>query len=358
MAVNQSAETSLSSIRAGASPSCSIRGRLIPYMEFLCRLKNYCLFLGFREPIVQTSGPADAVGVPAKAESSPFLPESGGPETENDSVLILSTRVPYEPSWGGHEGLPRPLIHESARCRTEGTVSKFIAPYLKEYHFAQNHIYLSRDEDGQWFISMPENLIKSDRRPGDGTLRIHLEKIVEMDEDGKFPPATVADTLVSFRIAGAFQQLLHDNKFFSGPRKVQRIGNFLTADLFVFEDAPPLYQGRGKEGEFAQVLLPAMNRIVTNSNPQLLAAIIYLKNLFLMTVDNVQRNCTRQGPANLLCVAGLDIDAVAFRGEGEHYFVPWAAYLQQGGQEEKDNRQLGQDDLFVALMDQEKICLA
>lgn len=358
MAANQSAETSLSSIRSGASPSCSIRGRIIPYVEFLCRLKNYCLFLGFREPIVQTSGPADAGGISAEADSSPFLPEPSGPETEKDSVIILSTRVPYEPSWGAHKGLPRPLIHESAECRTEGSVSKFIAPYLKEYHFAQNQIYLSRDEEGHCFISLPENLLKSGRRPGDGTLRIHLEKIVEMDEGGEFPPATVADTLVSYKMSAAFRQLLHDNRFFSGPRKVQRIGNFLTADMVSFEDAPLSGQGRGKEGEFAQTLLPAMSRIVTNSNPQLLAAIIYLKKLFVKTVDNVQRNCTRQGSANLLCVAGLDIDAVAFRGEGEHYFVPWAAYLQQAGQEERDNRQLGQDDLFVALMDQEKICLA
>ena len=358
MATNQSAENWLSSIRSGTSPSCTIRGRIIPYMEFLCRLKNYCLFLGFREPIVQTAGPAEPEGTSAEAISGPFLPQSSGPETGNDSVVVLSTRVPYEPSWGGHIGLPRPLIHESTECRTEGTVTKYIAPYLKEYHFAQNHVYLSRDEKEQLFISLPEDLIKGGGEAGDGTLRVQLEKIVEIDEDGGYSPVNVVDTLVSFRISGAFRQHLLDNRFSWGPKKVQRIGKLLTADMFVFDQAPQPGQGNGKEKEFAQILLPAMNRIVTNSNPQLLAAIIYLKDLFFKTVDNLQGNRTRQESANLLCVAGLDIDAAAFRGEGVHYFVPWAAYLQQGGREEKGNRQLEQDDLFVALMGQEKQCPA
>lgn len=322
----------------GATPSCHIRGRMIPFNEFLPRLKNYCLSLGFIKPIVQT----------------PESPTAQPTFIKNDSVIILSTRVPYEPSWGVYGGLPRPLIHERTEHHLEGTTSYFIAPYLQQYQFAQQHIYLACKEDDQYLITLPQELIKSRKNHDGKNLKILLEKIIEVDLDGHFSPFSISDTSITFRISEQFLQLLKEKRFTWLSGRGQRIGKFLTEDLFEFAEEK---KENGRQSEFVETLLPAMNHIVTNENPQLQAALFHLHNEFSRTADAVQSTDRQQESLNLLCIAGLDIDVAAFKGRGKRYFVPWAAFCQQGRTQQEDARQLKQDDLFVALMAQKKQCL-
>ncbi len=107
----------------------------------------------------------------------------------------------------------------------------------------------------------------------------------------------------------------------------QRIGKFLTEDLFEFAEEK---KENSSQSEFVETLLPVMNHIVTNENPQLQAALFHLQNEFSRTVDDVQSTDRQKDSENLLCIAGLDIDVAAFKGRGKRYFVPWAAYWQQG----------------------------
>jgi hypothetical protein len=323
----------------GAAPSCHIRGRMIPFKEFLPRLKNYCLSLGFIKPTVET---------PQSTTAQAVMPK-------NDSIIILSTRVPYEPSWGVYGGLPRPLIHERTEHHPEGTTSNFIAPYLQQYQFAQQHIYLACKEDNQCYITLPQDLVKGEGE-GDGKkLKILLEKIIEVDGDGHYAPFSISDTSMTYRISEQFLQLLKEKRFTWLSGRGQRIGKFLTEDLFEFAGEK---KENSSQSEYVETLLPVMNHIVTNENPQLQAALCHLQNEFSRTVDAVQSTERQQDSRNLLCIAGLDIDVAAFKGRGRRYFVPWAAFWQQGRTQQEDARQLSQDDLFVALMAQKKQCLA
>lgn len=362
MSLYFSANTSISPGLSNAKPTpCTIKGRLIPYEEFLPRLKNFCLSLGFKKTMAMSQEPSpsqetESADIPVSLFTANGITCPAG----NDSVIILSTRVPYEPSWGVYGGLPRPLIHERIDRRTDETVSNFIAPYLAQYHFAQKHIYLTKKEAGQYLVTLPTNLLSQETKSGSNNLKIRLDKFTVPNVDGLFVPLLVADSFVSFPISEQFLQHLSDNNFSWEMGKFQRIGALLTAELFSFTETEQLSNSNGSESSksiFFKTLLPGMNCIVTHANPQLRAAIIHLKSEFSRMVDELLRNKVESSSGNLLCVAGLDIDVAAFKGRGERYFVPWAAYLQQDQRQDNDtNNQLQQDDLFVALMAQEKQC--
>lgn len=305
---------------------------MIQYGEFLERLKNYCLSLGFQSPIIDK-------------ETIPYL--------EKDSVMILSTRIPYEPCWGVYGGLPRPLIHEKNDCRTEGTISDFIAPYLARYQFAQNHIYLACHESDHCLITLPTDLINRGKESAGKNLKILQEKIVERDERGHYTPHSVSESHVSFLLSAQYSNFLKESHFFWKDGITQRIGDFLTADLFAFDDVQQSNDCDKAVRSYVETLLPFMNDIVTNDNPQMLAAKLHLQTEFSQAVDLMLHSQEEKDIGNLLCIAGLDIDAAAFRGEDEHYFVPWTAYLHLDGSNDTPFRQLEQDDLFVALMAQE-----
>ena len=360
-----SANKSLSPVLSSARPTpCTIKGRLIPYEEFIPRLKKFCLSLGFTKTIrLSSENPPIQDRRTIDTMDSACAAQNIAGSTEQDSVIILSTRVPYEPNWGVYGGLPRPLINERIDRRTEGTVSHFIAPYLVQYHFAQNHIYLTCKEAGKYLVTLPADLVGEETSRGGKTLKIRLDKFTEPDETGKLVPVTVTDSFLSFPLSEQFLLYLRENSFSWEAGKVQRIGALLTAELFVFKEIQKSDSGNGNSGHlgsksaFVKTLLPVMNRIVTHANPQLRAAIIYLKKEFNRLVDEVRQAQMEDKSANLLCVAGLDIDVASFKGRGQHYFVPWAAYWRQGGSQEEDTgKQLQQDDLFVALMAQGKQC--
>jgi hypothetical protein len=348
------------SIFAGRTPSCHIRGRMISSREFLPRLKNYCLSLGFRKPIVLTPEPSAALDMHGDDHAASIFAAKNGICSGNDSVTLIAARVSYNPNWGVYGGLPRPLIHETSDCRTEGTIANFIAPYLAQYQFAQNHIYLACHAADQYLVILPPDLINSGQENADQKLKIVLDKMVELDGKGHYSPHSVSDSFVSYRLSAQFLHLLRENDFPWSSVKKQRIGRFLTPDLFVFASTRQVNgkdgnSGRnGTTGPFAEILLPVIGHIVTDAHPQLLAAMIHLQSEFSHAVDEMHHFHGGKDSENLLCVAGLDIDFGSFGGSGKRYFVPWAACLHRAGTDDALTHQLEQDDLFVALMAQEK----
>ena len=112
-----------------------------------------------------------------------------------------------------------------------------------------------------------------------------MDKIVKTGEDGHLSPLFSSDSFVSFQLSEQFLHGLGENDFSWKAGKVQRIGKFLTADLFDFEDVLQANGSDCNKKTFAETLLPVMNRIVTNANPELLAAIIHLQSEFSQAVD-------------------------------------------------------------------------
>ncbi|MGB3209378.1 MAG: hypothetical protein WBB19_01600 [Desulforhopalus sp.] len=323
---------------------------MIPYGELLPILYNYCLSLGFQKPIGIISESSTDHNAGYDDNPAPFIARSNG----KDTVRILSARVPYEPSWGVFRGLMRPLIHETADRRTDGTISEFIAPYLAAYQFTQNHIYLTCNQAGQYLVTIPSGLVKAGAKSDVKTLKIHLERIVDFDREGHFSPINVSDSFITYQLSENFLQFLGDGGFSWRTGKCQRIGHLLTSELFSFAETKKIHDSVGEKSTVDGALLPAMNIIVTDSNPQLLAAMIYLQNEFTRAINDVLPASNGSASENLLCIAGLDRDLAAFRGKGERYFVPWAACLQRSGRLNDTEGPLEQDDLFVALMAQKK----
>ncbi len=328
-------------------PSCKISGRLIPAYDFLPQLKNLCLSLGFNNPIISRS--AKLVPHPQKSLSGISPGSFSGPHEildQRDHIIILSTMVPYDQSWGGFSGLPGQHFGEKLGAGIGVTPSDFILPYLKRYQFAQTHMRLGCDSTGKFLVTLPESLLSSDEGDDGITLRVIVEKIAEPNMKGQLDPLVVSGSFVTFPLAVHLRESMDDKKISWQPGRFIPIGEHLTPELFHFlsPSAPD-----SNASPFSTMLLPMMPWIVTHRTPYLAATLIHLQTNFLREHETF----VATGPndlRNLLCVAGLDIDMRGFRGRKEHYFVPWQACWKRHGYCYDNIYPLLQDDLFVALM--------
>ncbi len=333
-------------------PFLKIKGRMIPYEEFTVRLKNYCASLGFGQEEVAAAGhPLDICSAPPGSMTRVIADQlEQGPE--HDSVIIFSTRVAYNPSWGGYRGLPRLLVQDKAEAVSRSTPADFIAPFLHQYRTAQEHIFLSQTEQGQYLITLPEALLGEGRNLPAGTLKVLLDRIAESNESGAPLPLMTAGSLHSYAVSKAFHRSLAGLKDDWKRGRKLPIGRYLSREMFSFVDA-----GKAVESSspFALTLLPHLAEIVSHRTPNLLAAEIHLQEEFRRGIAAV--SSTGRGRfGKLLFIAGLDIDMTTFTRQGDHYFVPWQAYSAAGGECAGEECSLGQDDLFVKLMQQEKQC--
>lgn len=313
-------------------PSCRIRGRLMPACDFLPRLKKLCLSLGFNNPSIVRSE--------KMASSELHFADDG-----HDRVVILSTMIPYEQNWGGYCGLPGQHYREQS-CDGRGeTPSDFILPFLQQYRFAQSHIHLGRDSAGRCVAMLPDFLVQG-REDGESGLRVIVEKIAEPNANGQIEPIVATGSLLTFALAPHFLKGLGNGIFPVKPGAFTPIGEYLAPELFRFAGAA---EPVCRRSPFSTMLLPKMPWIVAHKTPHLAATLLHLQTSFLREADAF----VATGPEdlrNLLCVAGLDIDMRGFRGRKERYFVPWQACWKRHGRCYGNIYPLLQDDLFVALM--------
>lgn len=335
-------------------PFLKIKGRMIPYEEFTVRLKNYCASLGFGQEEVAAAGhPLEICSVPPGSMTR-VIADHLEQRPEHDSVLIFSTRVAYNPSWGGYRGLPRLLVQDKTKTSPKSTPADFIAPFLRQYRTAQEHIFLSQTEAGQYLITLPATLLGEDRNQPGGTLKVHLDQIAEANESGAPLPLMTSDSLHTYAASRAFRRSLAGLKDDWKRGRKLPIGRFLRRELFSFVDAEKAVES---SSPFALTLLSHLAEIVSHQTPNLLAAEIHLQEEFRRGIAAL--SSTGRGRfGKLLCIAGLDIDMTAFTRHGDHYFVPWRAYSASAASDEDGGAacSLGQDDLFVRLMQQEKQC--
>ncbi len=320
-------------------PLFKIKGRMIPGTELADRLKNLCLSLGFGAVSVHLDGFPGA--------------DSLGTEAYN-AVYVVSTKVTYNPKWGGCCGLPSLLEHHKNKNSLETTTADFIAPFLHRYRFAQENIFLSQDEKGQYLITVPDTLLQQGAKGTGCRLRFHLEHIVET-ERGKISapralPGSTDTYAVSPQYAQSFTPLIREWQ----RRRKLSIGQYLAACLFSFEIA----EGElASDSPYARTILPHLAEIVTHPNPNLRAAEIHLQETFAQYALQLASRNT-ENSHNFMLIAGIDIDMTLFGGDQEHFFVPWKAYVKKRGEgHEVEEFSLAQDELFVQMMQQETLLL-
>lgn len=312
-----------------------IQGRMIPYDEFTARLKNLCSTLGFK--VLQLVPPGPDKGVEAM----------GG----DDSVIIVSNRVEYNPRWGNYGGLPQRLRHGHGTTAAKQTTSSFIAPYLRQYRLAQKQIFLSHTRDDRYQITLPGKFLPQHQDAESSCLKVDLAKIAQANEQGQCVPAATTGPMVTYDLSVEFLQSLGAQRYGWKQGTNYAIGTYLSSGFFTFHG---LDQDNVQENSFAAVLLPCMTQIVTHKTPNLWAAELHLQQEFAQTVKRCHSS-GRDIPKNVLCIAGLDIDMTAYNGSEKHYFVPWKAHLERSGKQGGVACPVGQDELFVTLMQQDKM---
>lgn len=340
----------ISSEPAPQIPSCTIHGRLLSAYDFLPRLKKLCSALGFNNPSVEKKGYLPLPSEPCEENHLPCSdPQPLSRNEGRDRIIILSTTVPYEQSWGGYNGLPGQYFREQSSARGVETPSDFIRPYLLQYQSAQEHIHVGSDNSGNHIVSLPDYLISGQKSDGRKSLKVIIEKIAKPNTQGQYFPLSVSGPIVTFPLGSHLRDALGEKLFMWKTGMLNPIGDHLHAELLRFD--PPSGQTNHtgpSASSFAALLFPLLPWIVTHKTPHLAATLVHLQSNFRKVCETFAETGT-DDLRNLLCVAGLDIDMRGFRGRSEGYFVPWQACWKRHGYCYDNIYPLEQDDLLVAL---------
>lgn len=313
--------------------SLKIKGRIMPYEHFAGRLDRLCAALGFA-----AAGGSDGAKIRWAGGSLPEM--SGQGAEEGEAVIVLSCRVAYNPHWGEFGGHPQ--LRLQAETDDELCPATFIAPFLQQYRFARERIFLAMDRQGECFITLPARLVEKTGDDG-GRLTVALGQVAEPDPDGKIAPVKVSGSKQTYRLAGSLRRTIDRLGHVWQAERSFPIGRYLGGELFSFGDAAP---AGDSQALLSSTLFAHLGEIVSHPTPNLRAAEIHLGQLFARAVA-LLRGEAGSGLDHVLCLAGLDIDMSGFVDhEEQRCFVPWQAYLAGRG----EARLLAQDDVFVRLM--------
>ncbi|MEW6640803.1 MAG: hypothetical protein AB1586_09890 [Pseudomonadota bacterium] len=330
-----------------------ITGRAMRYSQFVPRLYNYCLSLGFRRDRMMPSRAFcsdESQGYPVILLAQHFgtFPfdhgrvggkvaiNRHGPHAHHgeDLVIIQASHVGYDAE-SRRFGVYR--RHRTDGCGFGDNCGKIAAVlrwYMQEYHHAAEHV-LCGMLDGEAAVIIDNLLLDEMRSEG---LFLALDQLIERRD----APLRAMSTAKAFRPAPSLVARLGSDDWRGSP---QPLGAHLTADLFAFRRAPA--QDIEHYDQIEVALGPVMPALVTSPHPALDAARFHTQVEFDRTYRSIVREAAYRDK-NVLFVAGLNIDISP--GEGRPFpltkFVPWAAYASL-----RDGRRalLEQDELVATL---------
>lgn len=347
----------------------TVDGMAIPYAEFVPRLYNLCIRLGFRKGLIMPSRAFcsdENQGIPIILLTKHFgtFPFNHGrvggimaidrhaPHASHgeDSVIVQASHVGYDPMTGVYGTFRRPRMadkHISVSC---GKLSHVITPYLEQYQFARDRIFLSRSGSGSCLITVKNSFIDFFTHPVKDGLVLRLQNIAKISEDGCIRPNGASSTMQSFEVSEEFRKRMDSAGYEWKSGNGECIGNYLTEDLFFFREE---FHETDESILLERNIIDFMPRIVTSRNPLLRAAKINIQFEFARGVESIRRGKEYTGK-NLLYIAGLNIDISEYEDyPATTYFVPWAAHIQVRGNPIADFRYpVEQQALFDLLMAQ------
>lgn len=317
-----------------------IEGIAMRYSQFMPRLYNLCLSLGFEAGKIMPSRAFcsdESQGYPIILMAKHFgtfpfnhgrvggivATSRHGPHAHHgkDLVIILASHVGYDPDTGQFGEYRRLQTQDRAITTNCGKVCAVMHWYQNEYRFAQENILL-RKKDDRYLITIDNLLLRDSRDEG---IFLHLDRLVQGAPDGGWVPLKTLSTAKVFEASPALVDALPDALW--DHRRGTPIGDHLTPDLFTFKRAIP--RDDESHDHLEANLFPTTPHIVTARWPALVAAQINAQVEFDRVFRTVVKSDEYRGH-RLMFIAGLNID-VSPR-EGQLFpltkFVPWAAYLQ------------------------------
>jgi hypothetical protein len=320
-------------VQTGQS-SLRINGRLIRHQDFFPRFQTMCNLLGF-------SYESRAGEICCTQDGASQVHQGNA----QNSFIMLSCKVNYNPNWGGLGGHPQ-LLAQQNPAGEELCPTTFLAPFLRLYTLAQRQIYLTCSETGDCFISVPARFLDCDGEEDGCHLNLVLDRIVELGVDGTINPVESNGMKFLYKVSRDFKEFLHTRLFEWIPGRKNAIGQYLSKDLFVYKCSENAVD---RDSPFISTLFPYLRQIVTHGTPHLRAAEIHLQQEYSRVIACASEEKQSSGQ-NLVCVAGVIIDMSSLAGHTEKYFVPWKAYLEKTNKQHPERCSLDQDDLFVKLM--------
>ncbi|MFO7605371.1 MAG: hypothetical protein R6W72_03575 [Desulfurivibrionaceae bacterium] len=346
-----------------------VDGMAMPYAEFVPRLYNFCMELGFRKGLIMPSRAFcsdENQGLPIILLTKHFgtFPfnhgrvggiiaiDRHGPHAHHgeDLVIVQASHVGYDPDSGVYGKYCRPRMIDNCISDSCGKLTHVITPYLEQYQFARERIFLHRGDRGRYLITVKNSFIDFDSHPVKDGLVLRLKKVAKVNEDGNIKPVEVYSTSHAFEVSEEFRKRIDATNYDWKANGGDPIGELLTEDLFFYRED---FHETDESILLERNLIEFMPQIVTSRNPPLRAAKINIQLEFARAVESIRRGDEYKG-RNLLYVAGLNIDISEY---GEYpattYFVPWAAHVQlEKGTPKEYFHPIEQDAIFNKIMEQ------
>jgi hypothetical protein len=325
-------------------------GMAIRYSQFVPKLYNYCLSLGFERRRMMPSRAFcsdESQGYPIILLTQHFgtfpfdhgrvggkvATDRNGSHARHgeDLVIVHASHVGYDSErqrFGVYQRQRTADREFGANC---GKLSGVLEWYQREYSHACRDVRLG-SMDGTPAVFIDNALLDPHRTEG---LFLYLDRFIDPAQPA---PLKVLSTSKAF----AALAMLPGVDWYDTPKP---IGDLLAADMFFFRRQPVV----GPEGHelLEEAIAPVMPMLVTSPNPALDAARYHTQIEFDRTWRAIQREPAYHRK-NVLFVSGLNVDVSPRAGMlfPLTKFVPWAACarLRDG-----TSFLLEQDALFEAL---------
>ncbi len=352
-----------------------INGLAMPYAEFMPKLYNFCMELGFRQGLIMPSRAFcsdENQGLPIILLTKHFgtfpfnhgrvggigAVDRHGPHSQHgeDAMILQASHVGYDPESGAYGTYLRPQMAGKCISRSCGKLSHVIDPYLEQYQFARRRIFLHRDDQGRCLITVKNSFIDFDSHPVKNGLVLRVPDIVKENERGDIRPLTAASTSQTYEVNEKFRNRLAELGYEWKAGEGENLGDLLTADLFFFRED---FHETDESILLERNLIEFMPNIVSAKNPALRAAKINIQLEFARVTESIRRGTAYENK-NLLYIAGINLDISQYKEyPPTTYFVPWAAHIQLAKETPVEyDHPLEQEELFAKLMKQSNINLA
>ena len=334
------------------------QNNLFRYSNFVPKLYNFCLSLGFEAGKIMPSRAFcsdENQGYPiiliAKHfQTFPFnhgrvggivATDRHGPHAEHgkDAVIIQASHVGYDPElkkFGHYRRLCTEHNEMSTSC---GKIDLVLSWFQNEYDFAKNNIFIEK-RNKDYYIIIDNQLLNPDRQEG---LFLNLDKLLITRND----QYVVEDTYSTSKCYPLKSDIAN---YFKGITNRKIIGRELSADYFYFKKN--IQEDFELGFQLEKNLIVAMPWIITSKSPLLEAAKVNSQVEFDRSFRTIIKSqCYKN--KRVVYISGLNIDISPTEGQifPLTKFVPWAAYIQ-----DKDGsyRIIEQQELVGILNEQSK----